>query len=389
MKTVVLTAALALAGSSAQAAGLRFACSTPAEQDALHASLSRYLTRFQIEPSWVVAEPAPSGIDYHLNDELATVSPVNFIRHAPFKLTEDVVALPTRPGKESEANVRHVVTASKKEIILALLHPGRTTDMPCDVDALREHVDLRQNVVAWTERLTWTFPDGTAASWNKRYWKEGTPRNKQDTVAAVADAFLRQEAYSIGCYTASKLVYVQAALDYYARLNPQEQKLSSVLNCLWSDKDPLVGVEPEAMWFFEADFNPKKKDRPGKLTYLLQDVAPENFVPGDWVYMLNPDPVSYAKAGYEGSNAIYLGRGKFDDYYNDHNHSYTYTEKLDEVYQWRNGVYSRARDSGKIVPLTHEEILALGKSPENGGLVLSYRAVPYVFSKEDPGCRLN
>lgn len=351
--------------------------------------MSRYLDSQRVAPEWVVRQPAATSVSYRLNDELAKVSPVNFIQHVPLGLTEEVVALPKRATRESPATERHVLTASKKEIILALLHPGRTTDMPCDVDSLREHVELRQTIVAWTERLNWTFPDGTPAAWNKKYWNKGTPHSKAVTVAAAADAFVRQDAYAIGCYTASKLVYVQAALDYYSRLNPQERKLDNVLNCLWSNKDPLVGVEPGAMWYFESDFDPAELKRPGKLVHLLHDVAPENFVPGDWVYMLNPDPVSYARAGYEGSNAIYLGRGKFDDYYNDHNHSYTYIEKLDEVYQWRNGVYSRTRDMGKVTPLTYAQIQALGKTPEQGGLVLSYRAVPYVFSDADPGCRPN
>ena len=54
-------------------------------------------------------------------------------------------------------------------------------------------------------------------------------------------------------------------------------------------------------------------------------------------------------------------------------------QKLNEVYQWRNGVFSRTRDGYKATPLSEKDILALSASPENGGLVVSYRAVPYFF----------
>ena len=138
------------------------------------------------------------------------------------------------------------------------------------------------------------------------------------------------------------------------------------------------------MWHFEADVTSEDMAREGKLLTLLDHVAPKNFVPGDWAYFLNPDPVSYAKTGYEGSNAIYLGGNRFDDYYADTPQgSYRYKEKLGEVYQWRNGVYSRSRDWAKRQPLTPEDYDKLGLAPEQGGLVLTYRAVPRYFGYEE------
>ena len=108
-----------------------------------------------------------------------------------------------------------------------------------------------------------------------------------------------------------------------------------------------------------------------------------NFVPGDWIYMLNTDPITYKKVGYEGSNAIYLGRGKFDDYYNDNHHSYTYLQKLDDVYQWRNGVFNRRRDIKRVEPLGRLDYERLGRPPADGGLVKSFRVFPYLFGHEE------
>lgn len=137
---------------------------------------------------------------------------------------------------------------------------------------------------------------------------DGTPTVPLDD--ALLDAFTQQAKYAIGCYTASKLTYAHGVLDYYARV----------------------------------------LEHPAKAA-LVRGVPPRHFVPGDWAYLLNTDPVTYEKTGYEGSNAIYLGRGRFDDYYDDHNHSYTFEEKLDEVYQWRNGVFSRICSGLRDCPL--------------------------------------
>jgi hypothetical protein len=137
------------------------------------------------------------------------------------------------------------------------------------------------------------------------------------------------------------------------------------------------------MWNFEADFDPKELTRPGKLLRIQYDIAPNNFIPGDWTYFLNTDPVTYQKTGYEGSNSIYLGRNKFDDYYNDNEHSYTYQQKLEEVFQWRHGVFSRARDFAKIKPLSEQDLARLVETPEQGGIVTDLRVFPYFLGDEE------
>ena len=90
--------------------------------------------------------------------------------------------------------------------------------------------------------------------------------------------------------------------------------------------------------------------------------------------------MSSQKIGYEGSNAIYLGGGRFDDYYGENNHAFTYVEKLDEVFQWRHGVFSRPRDAGKRQPLTEQDFESLGTPPRQGGIVTDWRIGPDFFS---------
>jgi hypothetical protein len=285
--------------------------------------------------------------------------------------------LPTTKGKSRVVN-----TVSKKEIMLALLQHGRITtfrDKACSIEALSDHVGVRQNIVAWAERLNWDWPNGGPAKWDKKYWTRGTPNPGVSLHKAVMDVFLHQDKFAMGCYTATKLVIVQGTLDYYSRVKRDPVRTLRVEEALLADGDPLVGIEPGSMWSFEKDFDTHEMEQKGKLLKIYSSIASGNFVPGDWSYILNTDPASEQKTGYEGSNAIYLGRNRFDDYYNDNNHSYTYEQKLDEVYQWRNGVFSRQRDAKKIKQLSAEEQALLGNTPDDGGLELDIRVVPKHF----------
>lgn len=374
MFRVVLGSLLAMASVGAQANGMHFSCKET-QQAGLRAELSRYFGELEIRPEWVSFNSSDGVLQVALAPEYSSVPTVELFRHPELDIREEIVML---PGDKRGAD-KAVQTVSQKEIALALLHPGRNTAAPCDITEFREHVGIRQNIVAWAERLSWGWPDGGPAKWNKRLWRNGTPL--KDTAKAINDAFVRQADYAIGCYTATKMVVAQGVLDYYKRVRPNQEKLTKVLSRLEADKDPLVDIEPPAMWAFEEDFDQTEMHKPGKLLQLTHGVQPGNFVPGDWSYMLNTDPVTYQKTGYEGSNAIYLGRGKFDDYYNDHSHAYTYREKLNEVYQWRHGVFNSGRDAAKVKPLTPREVQQLELPPEQGGLVLSYRAVPYFFGE--------
>jgi hypothetical protein len=253
---------------------------------------------------------------------------------------------------------------------------------------LSDHIALRQMTVAWAQHLAWVWPDGGPASWNQRHWDHGTPRKLSHTADALHDAFTAQTKYAIGCYTAAKLVYAHATLDYYQRVKGDAALGQLVMQRLLLDQDPLVDVEPAGMWSFEADADPADAAKPGKLMRLLPQVAARNFVPGDWAYIRNTDVATQNKTGYEGSNAIYLGANRFDDFYNDNQHSYRFEEKLSEVYQWRHGVFSRSHDYRHFQRLNQVDFDRLMRSPEQGGLVLGYRVVPYFFGYEElPGLK--
>jgi hypothetical protein len=362
--------------------GIRFFCA-PGNIAKIESGMDAYLSLLDISADMVVKRVNKQNgvLVYTLNTPVDDSNTLDFRNRSAMQLQDEVVSLPAKHGKYQKIH-----TVSKKEIVLALLQHGRVTKFTgtaCDIEALKDHVAIRQNTVAWAEHLTWNWPDGDYAEWNKKYWENGTPKPGIPLHVALNDVFMNQQKYSIGCYTATKLVEVQGILDYYRRIKNSPAQLKLVEARLLLDKDPLVGIEPAKMWDFELGFDKDDMSLPGKLLKIKYNIRPMNFVPGDWAYFLNTDPVSYKKTGYEGSNAIYLGRNKFDDYYDDNNHSYSYFQKLDEVYQWRNGVFSRARDYKKIKPLTQLDIARLSKRPADGGLLKSMRVSPYLFSYEE------
>jgi hypothetical protein len=373
--TLIVLALISSAGNAR--AEVQFHC--PEQLETLQHEVSEYLQTLNI-PAALVAQTVDtrSGeLSLALTTAPNDTRTLDFHKRPEFALATEQVHLPTARDGTRALNI-----VSKKEIMLALLQHGRKTvfkDKACRIEALSDHVGVRQNIVAWAEHLHLAWPNGDKAKWNEKYWNRGTPKPGVSMPSAVMDVFMHQQKYFIGCYTAAKLVMVQGTLDYYHRIKHDAERTSRVEETLLADGDPLVGIEPGQMWSFELDFDAEQMGHKGKLLKLQTDVAVGNFIPGDWGYILNTDPVSGQKTGYEGSNAIYLGGNRMSDYYDDHNHSYTYEEKLDEVYQWRNGVFSRSRDAKKIQPLSATELALLGNTPANGGLQLDIRAVPRNF----------
>lgn len=119
------------------------------------------------------------------------------------------------------------------------------------------------NVVAWTENFSWGWHNGERAFWNTQHWDSGSPLSRVNVDHALLDTFLDQDKYSIGCYTASKIIYAHAVLDYYARVKKGPTK-ADLVHRLLHDEEPLVGVEPAGMWDFEHDFNEATRDIPEK-----------------------------------------------------------------------------------------------------------------------------
>lgn len=358
-------AALSLAGSAR--ADLTFKCESPAETNVVEQKIFAKMHDLGISAHYLISSKEDQQFNISISfDENNTLQ----IFNSPyFKVkTEKIVV-----------NGNIVETVSQKEIALAYLYKGRISNFDgkdCGFNNFSDVLQLRQKIVAYAQKLSWGWPDGGPAKWNKSLWNKGTPINRQLTFKALNDALANQDKYEIGCYTATKLVYAQAYADFYKN---NKKSPNTILDVLWSDNDPLVDIEPDLFWKFEPDFEEQSSYAPGKLLKMHNDVHPLNYIPGDWVYFWNTDPVTYQKTGYEGSNAIYLGNNKFNDYYNDNDGSYSFEEKLDELAQWKNGVFSRSRHLNKIKPKTIKDLYKSATSPEEGGYIIPSRLVPRIF----------
>jgi len=255
---------------------------------------------------------------------------------------------------------RWVKTVNKKEIAVALLMNGRNTAFEgCAADDLRTHVELRQLIAAWAEDVDWDWPDqDDRQRLNRAYWHQKTlaPRNGH-ILLAIGEPFFASYKYTFGCRTGTRIVYSNAVLNYYNERRNDQVATANLLKRIDHSPNALTAVEENFLTTTDA-------------------VSTDNIIPGDWIYINNTDPISHAHDGYEGSNAVYLGRNRFDDYYNDNDHSYTFEEKLDEVWQWRHfrwssrhGAHRRERDPSAVQKLSADDYRKLSLPPEQGGLL--------------------
>lgn len=363
----------AFASGVSKSDGVVFSCDNT-KLSQIEKEVDQYLLSLKIDRSLYTKtlDKKNKSLNYRLNTLQTETDTLTLYRQIKYNIEDEEVRIPV-----SFKAQKMVKTTSRKEIVLSLMQHGRETKFTgdlCTSEAFKDHVGIRQNIVLWGQKLNFGWPNGGPAYWNEKYWDKGTPLKNVSIVDAFLDVFLNQKEYGIGCYTATKLVMIQGVVDYYARVNKNPVALQKVIDRLYSrDQDPLVNIEPRKMWSFERDFNMAEVHEPGKILVIHEDVAPGNFVPGDWAYFYNTDVVSWKETGYEGSNAIYLGKEKFGDYYNTNNHAYSYRETLDKVYQWRHGVWDRVEDASKKKPLADEDYLQLGRTPKYGGLLLDYR----------------
>ena len=180
-------------------------------------------------------------------------------------------------------------------------------------------------------------------------------------------------------------------MDYYKNIKKDPTLLKEIEERLNSNGDPVSGIDPD----FDVDNNTRFENGEslgeasrvtgtGKVVDGLFKVSPNNFVPGDWAYFLNTDRKSYDIRGYEGSNSIYLGRDKFDDYYYEHGGSYSKQEKLEEIYNWRflDPKTESYPPGFTPPPLTENQRKDLNRYPHEGGVVENYRWVPFFFGAD-------
>ncbi len=362
--------------------GIEFRCQ-PNEIKAIENELADYFSNLNIKPEHYskFISKDQSRMVYTLTTPESDTSTLDFYLRPEYEIADEISLIPSR---RREGRLGGVRVASRKEIVLALMQHGRLTSFEkkaCSAAALKDHVNLRQHIVAYASDMEWGWPEGAPETWNKKFWQApGIPKNPNDLYSAFLDTDLNQKEYGIYCLTGTKTVLIRGVLDYYHRVQANPKLAMEIEHRLMAvDGDPLSGVGPYHEPMHDSPI-------PGKIAKRIENLPPRNFVPGDWAYLENQDSESHKTLGYEGSNVIYLGRNKLHDLYGTHGHQIEFEEKVEEIYQWRFEITARDRSSLQGMatwkPLSFEQSRKLIDSLPSG-VVADVRKVPYFFGFED------
>jgi hypothetical protein len=134
------------------AEGLQFACDS-GQANVLKSELADYFKSLAIPLDLLDSREEASGarftLSYFLKGPDITPDTLGISKESRFSIAPERATLPGNGGIDQ---TREVV--SRKEIVLALLHPGRLTRLGpagCSVSALKDHVDTRQK--CWSGQI--------------------------------------------------------------------------------------------------------------------------------------------------------------------------------------------------------------------------------------------
>ncbi len=259
-----------------------------------------------------------------LNTPSTDTDTLTLNQRAELKLVDDIDKV-----KDKDGNLKDYKHAGEKEILAAMLQHGRLFEFDhgyCSFDKVMEQVKIRKNIIHWGIRAMWEFPDSGTSLINREKWNiDGNLQKGVSSSEAVADAFIGNFKYEIGCTRACQQIMAQGILDYFKNV-----KKDSVMTAYL---DSVTHPHPYATMAMKG---PSKKlmTREGTLVDRHFDVPGNNWVPGDWGWIKNSDNDSAEENGLEGCNIVYIGSGLFVVYYGDAKDR-TLDECLVRVYQWR------------------------------------------------------
>ena len=178
----------------------------------------------------------------------------------------------------------------------------------------------------------WTYTEGLGF----------TLRPGRTLVSALTSATqpgLEGRLYAYSCYRATEYVLLLGIAQELERVNPA---LLRQLEQQWRRR-PIASRQFHETFLQEYG----SMDEP---------LPPCYFVPGDRVWFCNPDERSSDIAGYEGSWVVYLGGGRFSDFWKA-GHAYTLTEKCVEIFHWSDGVRAGPRGDAVMDEAVVDELV--------------------------------
>lgn len=214
----------------------------------------------------------------------------------------------------------------EREVVLSMVRSPLTYFFPSSNEFFAS-VRMRRNAADAARTTQITF-DTEAALRPLDYWTyvndKGFTLNKgKSLVDALTKTITPEEGstlYSFSCSRACEYVVLLGLTQELEETNPE--LLSNIEN-KWRTK-PLLG----------SDFDDAFIREQGN----FQTPFPMRFyVPGDRVWFRNPDQYSTNVTGFEGSWVVYLGFGRFSNYW-DFTEPTSIEQKCLEMFHWRHGV---------------------------------------------------
>jgi hypothetical protein len=214
----------------------------------------------------------------------------------------------------------------EREIILSMVRSPLTYFFP-NHNEFFASVRMRRNA-ADAARITQITFDSEAALRPLDYWtyvnNKGFILNKnKNLIDALSKTIHPEEGstlYSFSCSRACEYVVLLALTQELEVSNPE---LLSDIEARWRTTPLLSSDFDNAFIREQGSF-----ETPFPIRF---------YVPGDRVWFRNPDEYSTNVTGFEGSWVIYLGFGRFSNYW-DFSEPTSIEQKCIEIYHWRDGV---------------------------------------------------
>lgn len=146
--------------------------------------------------------------------------------------------------------------------------------------------------------------------------------------------------YAFSCYRATEYVLLLGLAEELQQANPP---LYAALQALWQRR-AIVSAEFHEVFLRETG----SPEAP---------LPPRYYVPGDRVWFRNPDEASADAAGFEGSWVIYLGGGRFCNFWQK-DQPFDFEAKCLEVYHWRDGLWHDTEGEAQIDEARVAEVVA-------------------------------
>ena len=233
-----------------------------------------------------------------------------------------------------------------REIWLALLNSPILLKYP-SADELISAVRIRRNIVR-NATLTCLNFHTTAVERPSDCWRYSKETGFVLIPGSPLIVSLRKacqpesdgKLYSFSCYRATEYVILLSIAEEARESHPE---LLHKLQSQW-EKEALTADD-----FQDAFLN--------ELGSLQQPLPVHYYVPGDRVWFRNPDAHSMEVTGYEGSWVVYLGSGRFSNFWK-LGQPYTALTKCIEIYHWRDATFTDAQGELQMDETKVEQLVA-------------------------------